>query len=139
MLGEKTLLAIDPGSTKCGFALVHRDESDHIHLQWHDIIPSEQAAERATALQLEHQFTLIVVGNGTRSRSIVEALRESMASIGILVVDERETTMQARERYWEYNPRRGWRKFLPATMQVPPVPIDDYAALILAERVLSSS
>lgn len=139
MLGEKTLLAIDPGSSKCGFALVHRDESDQIHLNWHEIVPTEKAAERATELHTEHQFTLIVVGNGTRSRNIVESLRAEMPSIGILVVDEKDTTMEARERYWEYNPRKGWRKFLPATMQTPPVHIDDYAALILAERVLSSS
>lgn len=139
MLGEKTLLAIDPGSSKCGFALVHRNESDAIELVRHEIVTTENVAERATELHTEHAFTLIVVGNGTRSRSIVESLRDAMPSIGILVVDERETTMQARERYWEHNPRRGWRKFLPATLQTPPVAIDDYAALILAERVLSSS
>lgn len=138
MLGDKTLLAIDPGSAKCGLALVHRDEHDDIHLVWHGIIPPAQVPERVTELQIQHNFSLIVVGNGTTSRTLVEALRESMPSIGILVIDEKDTSVQARERYWEHNPRRGLWKFLPATLRVPKEPIDDYAALVLAERVLAN-
>ena len=46
------------------------------------------------------------------------------------------TTLQARERYWEHNKRRGWRRFFPSTMFLPPEPFDDFVALILAERVL---
>lgn len=138
MLGEKTVLAIDPGSSKCGLALVHRDNNDSVEMIWNSIVPSEQLAEAARKLHDEQTFTLIIVGNGTRSKNVVDALREAMPSIGILVVDETDTTMEARERFWELNPRRGWRRFLPATMQVPPVPIDDYAALVLAERVLKT-
>jgi hypothetical protein len=66
----------------------------------------------------------------------VSRIREYLPSMGILVVDEKDTTFQARERYWEYHPRRGWRRLLPSTLQVPPDPVDDYVALILAERVL---
>jgi hypothetical protein len=62
-----------------------------------------------------------------------------MPSMGILVVDEKNTTLQARERYWEHNPRRGWRRFLPSTLQVPPADVDDFVALILAERVLGEA
>lgn len=138
MTGEKTILAIDPGSSKCGMALVRRDGLDHLHLDWHAIVPTGDLPERAAELQGSHPFGLIVVGNGTRSRAVVDALREKMPSVGILVVDERDTTIIARERYWEHNPRRGWRKLIPATLQVPPEAIDDYAALVLAERVLTS-
>lgn len=119
-------------------ALVRRDGMDHLHLDWHAIVPTAELPDRAAELQGNHAFGLIVVGNGTRSRAVVDSLREKMPSIGILVVDERDTTMIARERYWEHNPRRGWRKLLPATLQVPPEAIDDYAALVLAERVLTS-
>jgi len=138
MLGEKTVLAIDPGSSKCGLALVHRNDADVVEMLWHDIVPTERVAEAAAARHEEQTFTLIIVGNGTRSKNVVDALREIMPSIGILVVDETDTTMEARERFWELNPRKGWRRILPATMQVPPVPIDDYAAFVLAERVLKT-
>ena len=75
-------------------------------------------------------------GFGNLVRTLVETLRETMPSVGILVVDEKDTTIQARERYWEHNPRRGWRRLLPATMFLPPEPVDDFAAFVLAERVL---
>lgn len=138
MIGEKTVMAIDPGSAKCGLALVRRDELGEIHLVWRGIYPPEEVPAQVSARQTQDRFTLIVVGAGTRSKSLVEMLREAMPSIGILVVDERDTTVQARERYWEHNPRRGWRKLLPATLQTPPDPVDDFAALILAERVLQT-
>jgi hypothetical protein len=90
--------------------------------------------EQAAAVE---RFSMIVIGSGTNSKEIIHLVREDLPSIGILVVDEKETTLQARERYWEYNPRRGWRRLLPATLQVPPEPVDDFVALILAERVLT--
>lgn len=138
MLGEKTVLAIDPGSSKCGIALVHRNANDGIEMLFHEIVVADNLSQAAYELHQKHNFTLIIVGNGTRSKNVIDALREIMPSIGILVVDETNTTMEARERFWEHNPRRGWRRLLPATMQVPPVAIDDYAAFVLAERVLKT-
>jgi len=136
-LGEKTVLAIDPGSSKCGMALVHRDPVNGIELLWRKIAPTPDiipALEEASAIR---PFSMIIVGAGTRSKEIVDRLREHLPSIGILVVDERDTSMMARERYWVHNPRRGWRKLLPSTLQMPPEPVDDFVALILAERVLA--
>ena len=136
MLGDKTVLAIDPGHSKCGVALVRRDDMDSIHVLSRWIVPQEQVAGLALEAHEDSTFSMIVVGSGTKSRTVVEALRDAMPSIGILVVDERDTTMQARERYWEHNPRRGWRRILPATMQVPPQPVYVWAAGILAVRVV---
>ncbi|HKM17981.1 MAG TPA: pre-16S rRNA-processing nuclease YqgF, partial [Limnochordia bacterium] len=34
------------------------------------------------------------------------------------------------------HPPRGWRRLLPVSLQTPPVPIDDYVAVILAQRYL---
>lgn len=134
--GEKVVLAIDPGTSKCGLALVRRKPSNELDLIWRAIVPtSDIAAALVTAAQ-SSEFSMIIIGSGTSSRTLVETLRETLPSIGILVVDEKETTIQARERYWEHNPRRGWRRLLPATMQVPPEPVDDFAAFVLAERVL---
>lgn len=135
-LGEKTVLAIDPGSSKCGMALVRRTASGSVELVWRVIAPTEQLTSQLDAAAAHGQYSMIIVGSGTRSKNIVAAIREHMPSTGILVVDEKDTTMQARERYWELTKRRGWRRLLPATLQVPPEPVDDLVALILAERVL---
>ncbi|MCH7904109.1 MAG: pre-16S rRNA-processing nuclease YqgF [Armatimonadetes bacterium] len=133
---EKVVLAVDPGSSKCGMVLVVRTGEGELSLLWRRISPAKeflQAVDEASAVR---PFSMVIVGNGTRSKNLIEELRERMPQVGILVVDERDTTLQARERYWLHNPRSGWRKLLPASMQVPPAPVDDFVALILAERVL---
>ena len=135
-LGEKTVLAIDPGSSKCGMAVVHRSPSGRMTPVWRAVVATNDLTDKVKKVLDEHTFTMIIVGSGTKSKEIVNGIREAMPSIGILVVDERDTTIKARERYWEHNPRRGWRRLLPATLQSPPEPVDDFVALILAERVL---
>ena len=136
MENPKTVLAIDPGKTKCGMALATRDSADVVHLMWHCIVPREDVIAKLQEAHDQVAFSMIIVGSGTTSKPLIADIRAEMPSMAILVVDEKDTTYQARERYWEHNPRRGWRRFLPSTLQLPPEPVDDYAALIIAERVL---
>ena len=138
MIEEKTVLAIDPGSRKCGLALVSRTDEQTVNLLWRKIVPPEAVPEALKNASSIRPFSLVVVGSGTQGREVVEKIREALPSMGILVVDEKDTTYQARERYWEHNPRRGWRRILPSTLQVPPEPLDDFVAMILAERVLKA-
>jgi len=133
---EKTVLAIDPGTSKCGMALVRRNTKGTLEMLWHQVVPSENVVEKLREAEETSPFQLIIMGGGTSSHSTVRQVREKMPSMGILVVDETNTSLQARERYWVHHPRRGWRRLLPATLQVPPEPVDDFVAMILAERVL---
>lgn len=100
------------------------------------IVPTDDLAATVVELHASEAFPVIVIGSGTNSRPVVHIVREALPGVGVLLVNEKETTLQARERYWEYHRRRGWRRLLPASMQVPPEPYDDFAALVLAERVL---
>lgn len=136
-MDTKTVLAIDPGSSKCGLALVRRETSGSLSLVWNRVCPTEAVSEAISGLRDDHPISLVIVGSGTASRPLVDTIRKDHPGMGILIVDEKDTTLQARERYWEYNPRKGWRRLLPASVQLPPVPYDDFAALILAERVLA--
>jgi RNase H-fold protein (predicted Holliday junction resolvase) len=133
---EKTVLAIDPGTSKCGMALVHRDPSEKVRLLWRGVVPRAAIIPKLHEAYAVSPFQMIIVGGATQSREVVHEIREHLSSMAILVVDEKDTSLNARERYWEYHPRSGWRRFLPATLQVPPEPVDDFVALILAERVL---
>lgn len=133
---EKTVLAIDPGTSKCGLALVQRDSEGHLQLIWHSVVPTVHIIPKIHEAYTHREFHLIIVGGGTHSNQVISTIRDQLPAIGILEVDEENTTLQARERYWENTPRKGWRRFLPATLQVPPAPVDDFVALILAERVL---
>lgn len=131
---EKTVIAIDPGRAKCGVAVVCRGEA--LTLLERAIIPREELMTAISNFITAHSPQLIIVGGGTQSQPIVQDIRSQLPSIGILVIDEHNTTLQARERYWEFHGRHGWRRVLPSTLQVPPEPVDDFVALILAERVL---
>jgi RNase H-fold protein (predicted Holliday junction resolvase) len=135
--GEKTVLAIDPGQAKCGVVVARRTSEAKVELLWRSVVRTEDLMDCVQRAASEQPFSMAIVGSGTRSKEVVKSLREWQPSIGILVVDESDTTIQARERYWHHNPRRGWRRLLPSTMQVPPEPVDDFVALILAERVLA--
>jgi len=135
-MSEKVVLAIDPGTSKCGLALVRRGADSKIELVWRRIAPTESLTDVVSEAVAQTKVDLLVIGSGTGSRRIIDDLRETRVGLNILVVDEKDTSLQARERYWEHNPRRGLRRFLPATLQTPPEPIDDFVALILAERVL---
>ncbi|MBX3118483.1 MAG: hypothetical protein KF784_05420 [Fimbriimonadaceae bacterium] len=132
----RTIAAVDPGSAKCGVALVRREADGSITLVERAIVPPDQLADKLAELHESEPFSMVVVGSGTRSRPLVHELRERMPSMGILVVDEKDTTLQARERYWQHHKRKGWRRLLPSTLQSPPDPVDDFVAVILAERVL---
>lgn len=135
-MNQKTILSIDPGSSKCGVALVRREQDGALTLVWRTICPPADLAEKLAEARGVESYSTVVVGSGTHSRQIVEAIRMQLPSIGVLLVDERDTSLQARERYWEHNPRKGWKRLLPATLFPPTEPIDDFAALVLAERVL---
>lgn len=133
---ERTVLAIDPGSSKCGMALVKRNLEGEIEVLWRAIAPRAGLIENVGKAAEVAPYSMVIIGKGTTSRTLVTELRDAFPSAAILLVDETDTTTQARERYWEHNPRKGWRKLLPSTLQVPPEPVDDFVALILAERVL---
>ena len=132
----KTVLAIDPGTAKHGMALVRREADDRIRALWRAIVPPEYLIPKLHEAYAVEPYVLVIVGAGTGSGPLMHELREHLSSMATLVVDETNTTLQARERYWEDHPRRGWRRFLPATLQVPTEPVDAYVAQILAERVL---
>jgi RNase H-fold protein (predicted Holliday junction resolvase) len=133
---KKTVLAIDPGKSKCGLALVRREADDKLTLLWRKVTPREDLKDALDEAEAVEKFSMIIVGSGTTSKELVADIRGLRPSVGILVVDEKDTSLQARERYWEHNSRGGWRRLIPATLQVPPEPVDDFVALILAERVL---
>jgi len=136
---DKTVLAIDPGTHKCGMALVRREPNFDLSMLWHEIVPTEDVNYKLHEAFAVEPFEMVIIGGGTHSQQLVHLARQQMPSMAVLVVDEADTSLQARERYWEFNPRTGWRKYLPSTLQLPPVPVDDYVAYILAERVLTES
>ncbi|MEQ8753694.1 MAG: pre-16S rRNA-processing nuclease YqgF [Coleofasciculus sp. G1-WW12-02] len=125
------ILGFDPGRDKCGLAVKGKDQ----HLSYHQVVPSEQAI--ATLKQLCQQFTIetIVMGNQTTSKQWQGKIREVIsATVPIVLVDERYSTLEARDRYWQMYPPKGLQRLVPQGMRQPPRPIDDIVAILLIER-----
>lgn len=78
---------------------------------------------------------VVVVGNGTGSAQLARRLRAR--GVEPLLVDEKGTTLRARELYFRDHPPRGMLRLLPPGMRAPPRTIDDYAAVAIALRWLA--
>ena len=54
-----------------------------------------------------------------------------------MMVDERYSTLEARDRYWLMYPPKGLNLLIPKGLRTLPRPIDDIVAILLIERYLS--
>lgn len=124
-----TVLGIDPGTRKVGWALTPDEQSPPIAL---GIEPLESLIERVHPLLAEHPIHAVALGAGTNASAIAEQLRP--LGVPVHLIDETDTTYRARALYFADNPPRGWRRWIPLGLQLPPRPIDDYAALLIARR-----
>ncbi len=131
---QTTIIAIDPGREKCGIAVVGKMSG----VSYQKVINTIDLIPAVKTLSEEYQVSTIVMGNGTSSDKAKKQLEAVSAekNITLQLVDEYRTTDAAKIRYWQANPPTGFWRLLPTTMRVPPVPVDDYVAVILAERYL---
>ena len=106
-------------------------------LLYHQVVPSAEAI--ATLQQLCQQFSIatLVMGDQTTAKKWKQQLeRELSASLPIVLVDERYSSLEARDRYWQMYPPTGLQRLIPQGMREPPRPIDDIVAILLIERYL---
>ena len=121
------LVGLDPGRSKCGLVLVDLPSTQVLSgvvLSCADVLP--QLCDWQQNGGLDH----IVLGNGTSHQNWNKALR-TLAPVH--VVNERGTTLRARQRYWQLWPAVGLRRLLPEGLRVPPIDLDAVAALVMVE------
>ena len=137
-----TVLAIDPGRSKCGIAVLSRsddsefpkdDPNDGPRVLYRGVVQTPDAVYKVSELQEEFHPDVVIIGNGTTSSDLQRDLTEANIA-PIEVVDEKYTTVLARRLYFYENPPRGLRRLIPISLQTPPNPYDDYVAIILARR-----
>ena len=125
---EPLIVSIDPGSEKCGLAVITEAGA----VRQLTIVATSELAEVVGRWVAETPVAQIIVGNRTGSRSVIERLAALGSAVPVTPVPEHNSTLMARDLYFEDHPPRGWRRLIPRGMQVPPVPVDDYAALAIA-------
>lgn len=126
---EKIVLSIDPGNFKCGIAVV--EENRKVHLK--KIIETEKLKDEIKNILEKYNINLVILGDKTGSKKVKNFLKE-FKNIKIVLEDESFTSFKAKKKYFQENPPKGIKKFLPISFQTPPSPYDDYAAIILAEE-----
>ncbi|HZV76603.1 MAG TPA: hypothetical protein VFF63_02450 [Candidatus Babeliales bacterium] len=131
MTAGQAVIGVDPGRTKAGYALL--DASGAVIDS--GIEPVDCLGPRLQWLAARRAIRAIALGRGTNSRPIRAALEG--LRLPIHLVDEYETSRAARILYFADHPPRGWRRLVPIGLQLPPRPIDDYAAILIARRFLA--
>ncbi|MHB8363418.1 MAG: RuvC family protein [Vulcanimicrobiaceae bacterium] len=124
------VLGVDPGTRKAGYAVVAGAGAGAplaLGVEGLDTL-----LERLRPLVPQYGIRAVALGRGTNAAAIAALL--GCLELPIHLVDERGTTLFARALYFADHPPRGWRRLVPIGLQLPPRPIDDYAALLIARR-----
>ena len=125
----KKVIAIDPGHKKCGLLLADLECSLVIDGK---ISLNSSVVNLINYWRENHSVELILLGNGTTSKYWQsELLAENISPIEL--VDERMTTLRARERYLEIFPPKSFMQFIPKGLILTPKNIDVVVSLILIE------
>lgn len=131
-LNQPAILGFDPGRDKCGLAVVGLDRQLH----YHQVVLAGEAIATIQAL-CQNPISLLVMGDQTTAKRWKQQLsQELIEPLSIVMVDERYSSLEARDRYWQMYPPRGLSRLLPRGMRQPPRPVDDIVAIILIERYL---
>lgn len=126
---ERIALAIDPGSAKCGLAVVGEVSGRMARA----VVPTDEVPPALEGLIKTHGPTIILLGSGTTGRKLRERITPHLGGLPLEVVSERHSTERARLSYFRDHPPRGIWRLVPLGLQVPREPYDDYAAAIIAE------
>lgn len=127
------LLGFDPGRDKCGIAVMSADRQ----VPYHQVVAASAAIATVQRLYQQYAFTQIVIGDQTSTRLWQQQLATAFVPpVPIMPVDERYSTLEARDRYWQMYPPQGFARLLPQSLRALPRPIDDIVAILLIERYL---
>ncbi|WP_313887613.1 resolvase [Nodosilinea sp. LEGE 07088] len=132
-LSQPVILGFDPGRQKCGLAIMGLDRV----LYYQQVVAASGVIEEIATLRQKFPISMIVLGDQTASQGWKDTLSQLPDSPRIMLVDERYTTLEARDRYWQMYPPSGLAGLVPQSLRTIPRPIDDVVAILLIERYLN--
>ncbi len=130
-MSRPPVLGVDPGTRKCGVAVVAEPLGAPQALE---IDPTDQFGDRVVELVRRYGVRAIALGGGTHAGPVGGLLRGS----GCRSASWTSTRPPCRRGRATLPPTRraDGAGSIPRGMLMPPRPIDDYAALLIAERYL---
>ncbi len=133
MAEQPVILGFDPGRQKCGLAIMGVDR----RLYYHEVVQAADTIATIGTLRQRFPISLLVMGDQTSSKSWRQTLERDLSEpLRIITVDERHSSLEARDRYWKMYPPKGLMRLMPEGMRTPPRSIDDIVAILLIERYL---
>jgi RNase H-fold protein (predicted Holliday junction resolvase) len=139
---NETILGFDPGKDKCGVAVMDGVggaslKEDRV-LLYHQVLLTGEVIAQISSLSQQYHVSRIVMGDQTTAKQWQQQLTTAFPDLPISLVDERYSSLEARDRYWQMYPPNFLTKLIPQGMRQPPRSIDDLVAIILIERYLSN-
>ena len=125
-------LGVDPGRDKTGAALM---TAGGILLR-QAILPTKDIRAALEKFLDDIPVAGIVMGNGTTSQAMKEQLVKEFPRLPIFVVNEYNSTQEAKKLYWQLNPPKGLKRLLPKALLSTPDAVDGLAAAVLVRRYL---
>ena len=132
---EEIIIAIDPGTKKCGYAVV----DSNLSVLQRKVTVTEKITESVKESFIVYKAEKIILGNGTNYKQIEKKLREHFPQLKIILIEEDFSTLEARKKYFKAHPPRGIFKLIPLSLRVPPCHYDDFVAVLLAEKYFKIS
>ncbi|XGV98416.1 MAG: resolvase [Leptolyngbya sp. BL-A-14] len=130
---QPVILGFDPGRRKCGLAVIGVDRT----LRYHQVVEAESAITVIQTLRQQFPISLLVMGDQTTAKDWKQRLSHELTEpLRIMMVDERHSSLEARDRYWQMYPAKGLASLIPPSFRTVPRPIDDIVAILLIERYL---
>jgi RNase H-fold protein (predicted Holliday junction resolvase) len=127
------ILGFDPGRQKCGLAIMGLDQV----LCYQQVVAADSVIDEIASLRQRFPISTIVLGDQTASQGWKDTLSMMPDPPRIMLVDERYSTLEARDRYWQMYPPSGLASLVPQSLRTIPRPIDDIVAILLIERYLN--
>ncbi len=135
MKTQETIAALDPGRDKCGIAVLDIEARP----LFQKVIETLNLEHEINDIYAVYMFKTLVIGDGTTSKEAKRRVEKILPDVSLVLENEYRTTDMAKKAYWQAHPPRGFLRLLPLSMLVPPVPVDDFVAIILARRFLKKT
>ena len=121
-------ISIDPGKCKCGLVLVDLNQKKVVQAI---VLNTELLPKYVKNLRRLEDISKVIIGNGTTSKQTIEKLE--FLKKDLVIVEEKNTTLRAKKRYFELFPVRGLKILLPKEMLIMNKNLDALSALIILE------
>ena len=121
-------LSIDPGKCKCGLVLVDLNQKK---VDQAIVLNTEFLSEYVKNLNSFENISKVLIGNGTTSKQIIEKIK--FIKKDLIIVEEKNSSLRAKKRYFELFPIRGLKILLPREIFIMNKNLDAVSALIILE------